>query len=199
MFLLWLAWKNGSFLFFYRKRQREKYSGEQTIFSIELESGIKGLKKTRIDESIVSSKSSILSSNRRESKRKRRKALYFCPVNGCLYTDHNYLQVDEPRVRSDHFVTIRLSNLFMNQSRRFSSETLDSLSTFFLESRFSTIRGKETLSLSLEFPRFRPTSPLSTLVLIDVLIVESRSPLHSRASFLPSFPSSRWKESSIYI
>ena len=177
-----MAWKNGSFLFFYRKRQREKYSGEQTIFSIELESGIKGLKKTRIDESIVSSKSSILSSNRRESKRKRRKALYFCPVNGCLYTDHNYLQVDEPRVRSDHFVTIRLSNLFMNQSRRFSSETPDFR---------PTIRGKETLSLSLEFPRFRPTSPLSTLVLIDVLIVESRSPLHSRASFLPSFPSSR--------
>lgn len=187
-----MAWKNGSFLFFYRKRQREKYSGEQTIFSIELESGIKGLKKTRIDESIVSSKSSILSSNRRESKRKRRKALYFCPVNGCLYTDHNYLQVDEPRVRSDHFVTIRLSNLFMNQSRRFSSETLDSLSTFFLESRFSTDDTRERDSFSLSRVSPFPTNVAFVHPCVDrcvdcrvAVAVALEGKFSSQLSFLP--------------
>lgn len=133
-------------------------------------------------------------------RERRRKTLYFCPVNDCLYT---YLPTTTTSANGRTTCTTRplcnrLSNLFMNQSRR--PVFPPRLSTlfrdwFFLESRFSILAGEgreSGLSRVSPFPTGR-ASPLSTLVLIDVLIVESRLPC-SRASF----PSSRWKEPSIY-
>lgn len=126
-------------------------------------------------------------------RERRRKTLYFCPVNDCLYT---YLPTTTTSASGRTMCTTRplcnrLSNLFMNQSRR--PVFPPRLSTlfrdwFFLESRFSILAGEgreSGLSRVSPFPTGR-ASPLSTLVLIDVLIVESRLPC-SRASF----PSSR--------
>lgn len=65
-------------------------------------------------------------------RERRRKTLYFCPVNDCLYT---YLPTTTTSASGRTTCTTRplcnrLSNLFMNQSRRpvFPPRTLNSLS-----------------------------------------------------------------------
>lgn len=83
---------------------------EQTIFSIE--SGIKEQRRTHASESIVSSKSSILFwvSNRRETRKRNgegKRCISVPLMIACTPTCRPQLlpQVDEPRVRPDHFVT----------------------------------------------------------------------------------------------
>lgn len=91
-------------------------------------------------------------------RERRRKALYFCPVNDCLYT---YLPTTTTSASGRSTCTTRplcnrLSNLFMNQSRRpvFPPRTLNSLS-WLVFSRipiFDTrLRGKGIGTLS-SFP-----------------------------------------------
>lgn len=106
-------------------------------------------------------------------------------------------QVDEPRVRPGHFVTGYPIYSWTNHVVLFflRDSQLSFVTGFFSnpDFRYSPNEGRESgLSRVSPFPTGR-ASPLSTLVLIDVLIVESRLPC-SRASF----PSSRWKEPSIY-